>query len=104
MAFKPAMREEELWVGEMAGVEVDGQRVLLLNVDGQVCAYEDRCGHRAVLLSQQGRLLGRRLVCRAHEWTYDACTGRGVNPDSVSLRRYAVEIAGGEIRVDVDVA
>jgi toluene monooxygenase system ferredoxin subunit len=103
MAFKPAMREEDLWIGEMAGVDVDGQRVLLVNIDGEVHAFEDRCGHRAMLLSQ-GRLLGRRLVCRAHDWTYDACTGLGVNPDNVSLRRYAVEIAGGEIRVDVDVA
>ena len=103
MPFKPAMRSEDLWIGEMAGVEVDGHEVLLINIDGQVHAYEDRCQHRAMRLSS-GRLLGRRLVCRAHEWTYDACTGCGVNPNSVSLRRYAVEIAGGEIRVDVDAA
>jgi toluene monooxygenase system ferredoxin subunit len=102
MAFTPAMRHEELWVGEMAGVDVGGRRVLLVNVDGDVCAYEDRCPHRSLPLSR-GMLLGRRLVCRAHEWTYDACTGHGVNPDNVALRRYPVRIAAHHIEVDVDV-
>ena len=102
MAFKPAMRQEELWVGEMAGVVVGGRRVLLVNVDGDVCAYEDRCPHRALPLSQ-GKLLGSRLVCRAHEWTYDACTGHGLNPDNIALRRFPVRIAEHDIEVDVEV-
>jgi toluene monooxygenase system ferredoxin subunit len=101
MAFKPALRHEDLWIGEMIGVEVDERPVLLVNVDGNVCAYEDRCLHRSLRLSR-GLLLGRRLVCRAHDWTYDACTGHGVNPDNVALRRYPVQIAAGDILVDVD--
>jgi toluene monooxygenase system ferredoxin subunit len=102
MAFRPAMRHEALWIGEMAGVDVGGHRVLLVNVEGTVCAYEDRCLHRALPLSQ-GRLLGKRLVCRAHEWTYDACTGRGVNPNGVALRRYPVRIAADNIEIDTEV-
>ena len=103
MAFLPVLREDALWIGEMVGVDVGGRRVLLVNVAGEVCAFEDRCLHRSMPLSE-GRLVDRRLVCRAHAWSYDACTGHGVNPDNVSLRRYPVEITGGEIRVDVDVA
>jgi toluene monooxygenase system ferredoxin subunit len=103
MALKPAMRQEELWIGEMAGVTIDGKAVLLTNVEGRVCAYEDRCLHRGLPLSQ-GRLIDGRLVCRAHEWTYDACTGRGVNPANISLRRYRVELADDDILVDVDAA
>ncbi|HVV49909.1 MAG TPA: Rieske 2Fe-2S domain-containing protein [Polyangia bacterium] len=100
MTFKPALREEELWIGEMAGVKIEGRPVLLVNVEGTVCAYEDRCRHRALPLSL-GRLQGNRLVCAAHEWEYDGCTGRGINPGGVALRRYGVQIADGEIRVDV---
>ncbi len=98
--FKPALAADALWIGEMAGVEIDGRPVLLVNVGGTVCAYEDRCPHRALPLSQ-GILAGDRLVCAAHAWEYDACTGRGINPDTVALRRYEVRIEAGEILVDV---
>ena len=101
MTFKPALPQDDLWIGEMAGMKIDGRPVLLVNVGGTVCAYEDRCLHRALPLSQ-GRLTGDRLVCAAHEWEYDACTGRGINPDGVALRRYAVQIVAGQILVDVD--
>jgi toluene monooxygenase system ferredoxin subunit len=101
VTFKPALREEDLWIGEMAGVKVDGRPVLLVNVAGTVCAYEDRCRHLALPLSQ-GKLTGNRLVCAGHEWTYDASTGCGINPDGVALRRYEVRIVAGEILVDID--
>lgn len=100
MTFKPALREADLWIGEMAGVKIDGRPVLLVNVEGTVCAYEDRCPHRAWPLSL-GKLAGDRLVCAAHAWEYDACTGRGLNPDGVALRRYDVEVVAGEILVDL---
>ena len=101
MTFKPALRQDDLWIGEMTAVKVEGRPVLLVNVEGTVCAYEDRCRHLAHPLSL-GTLTGNRLVCAAHSWEYDACTGRGLNPDGVALRRYAVRIASGEILVDLD--
>lgn len=101
MTFRPVLRAEDLWIGEMAGVNVDGRPVLLVNVEGTVRAFEDRCRHRAMPLSQ-GKLAGNRLVCAAHEWTYDAATGRGINPDGVALRRYDVRIVADQIEVDVE--
>ena len=101
MTFKPALRQDDLWSGEMTSVRVEGRPVLLVNVEGTVCAYEDRCRHLAHPLSR-GTLTGNRLVCAAHAWEYDACTGRGLNPAGVALRRYPVRIAAGEIEVDVD--
>jgi len=101
MTFKPALRQDDLWVGEMTGVKVEGRPVLLVNVGGMVCAYQDRCRHLARPLSL-GTLSGNRLICAAHAWEYDACTGRGLNPAGVALRRYAVRIAAGEILVDLD--
>ena len=101
MTFKPVLRQDDLWIGEMTSVKVEGRPVLLVNVEGTVCAYEDRCRHLAHPLSR-GTLAGRRLVCAAHAWEYDAHTGCGLNPDGVALRRYAVRIAAGEIEVDLD--
>jgi toluene monooxygenase system ferredoxin subunit len=100
VSFRRAAAVDELWVGEMKGVVVDGVRVLLVSLDEGVRAYEDRCLHKGVALSA-GRLAGTRLVCSAHAWEYDVGSGRGLNPDRVCLRAFPVEIAGGEIRVDV---
>jgi toluene monooxygenase system ferredoxin subunit len=101
VTFRLALRQDDLWIGEMTGVKVDGCPVLLVNVEGKICAYADRCSHLAHPLSL-GKLTGNRLVCAAHAWEYDACTGRGINPDGVELRRYEVRISAGEILVELD--
>jgi toluene monooxygenase system ferredoxin subunit len=93
--------KSDLWSGEMRGFEVAGRKVLLVNVDGAISAFPDRCLHQGVALSA-GRLQGRVLTCWAHEWQYDACTGAGINPEGVALPRYPLEIRAGEIWIDLD--
>jgi nitrite reductase/ring-hydroxylating ferredoxin subunit len=41
MPFQKAITIEELWSGEMAGLSIDGQPVLLVNIDGEIRAYAD---------------------------------------------------------------
>ena len=90
----------ELWDGEMQGHVVDGHKLLLLKVDGKVCAYEDRCAHLGVPLSQ-GKLEAGVITCSAHQYQYDARTGRGINPNRVELRAFPVCVKDGEISVDL---
>ena len=92
MSMERALPLDELWSGEMRQVIVRGVRVLLVNVDGSVRAYEDRCRHQGVALSL-GKLEGDVLTCSAHAWQYDVRTGCGVNPESVRLRAFAVAVA-----------
>src|SRR5262245_13829224 len=101
MAYRLAARLDNLWSGEMLGVCLGGRRVLLVRIDGEVHAYEDRCAHLGVALSE-GRLAGGVLTCRAHEWQYDVRTGRSINPKSAMLRRFPVRIEGGAILVAVE--
>ena len=101
MAFRTVLREESLWSGEKLGIEIGGRRILLVNVDGVVRAYEDRCLHHGWPLSR-GKLIGSELTCALHQWRYDACTGMGLNPRGVTLRSYAVRILNGDILVDID--
>jgi toluene monooxygenase system ferredoxin subunit len=37
---------EDLWEGDMTAVVVDGEAVLLVNIDGTVRAYSNRCPTR----------------------------------------------------------
>jgi len=47
-------------------------------------------------------LEGGEIVCRVHEWRYDACSGRGTNPAGVRLRVLPLRVENGRILVDVD--
>lgn len=91
MARRRVLPVHELWDGEMQGHAVDGHKVLLVKLDGRVCAYEDRCAHLGLALSE-GELIDGVIVCKAHHYRYDARTGCGVNPKSVSLRALPITI------------
>ena len=103
MAFVRAAAEEDLWEGETIARRVEGRRVLLARIDGTVRAYEDRCAHLGLPLSE-GSVLGPLLTCGAHRWQYDQRTGRGVNPSTACLARFAVAVRDGGIFVDVSTA
>jgi toluene monooxygenase system ferredoxin subunit len=100
MAFAKAAPLEALPAGGMLACVVGGRKVLLVREAGAVHAYEDRCAHLGVPLSQ-GRLEGGVLTCGAHEWEYDAASGCGVNPASARMKRFAVKVEDGGIWVDV---
>jgi toluene monooxygenase system ferredoxin subunit len=92
---------DDLWEGEMMAVEVDGATVVLVNVDGEVHAYDDRCPHLGARLSE-GSLDGAILTCSAHEWVFDCRLGRGINPAGVCLRRFAVRTDGDVISLRME--
>ena len=68
---------DDIWAGEMRAVNFGAVDVLLCNLDGLLVAYQDRCPHLAKPLSE-GVLSDGVLTCAAHEWEFDARTGRGV--------------------------
>jgi toluene monooxygenase system ferredoxin subunit len=100
MPWHEIMSFDDLWIGEMQGVEVGGVKILLLNVEDEVRAYLDRCPHRASMLSE-GSLKGFTLTCATHLWEFNALTGRGINPESCQLVRFPVRIENGMISVEI---
>ncbi len=100
MSLKPAAALSSLWPGEMRGVQIGDTPVLLVNIGGQVHAYEDRCAHRGIPFSR-GHLEGCLLTCWAHQWQYDLVTGEGQNPRTARLKRLPVHIDHDVILVGV---
>lgn len=100
MTLCRALDADELWIGEMRGLSLNGRRVLVVRTDDGYSAFEDRCAHLGVRLSE-GALSGCVLTCRAHHYQYDARTGQGINPKSVRLPRFPVEVSEGAVLVDV---
>lgn len=101
MPYLKVAQIDELPSGEMRGVVVDGVKVLVVNLDGEVFAYQDRCLHMGVPLSQ-GWFEGASLVCFLHGWEYDARTGETIRPPGSCLERFAVRVEDGAVWVSVE--
>lgn len=92
-------RTDELALGKMRWVSVNGDRVLLANIDGEFHAIADRCGHQFAALSR-GRLNGFEVECPLHFATFDVRTGKCTGgPESRDVPCYRVKVVGEEIRI-----
>lgn len=100
MAFAKLCSLDDVWEGEMESFEVDGHEVLVAVLDGgDVRAYQGICPHQDIPLVE-GTFDGKRLVCRAHQWVFDATTGEGINPGNCRLAEYPVRVDGDVVLVD----
>jgi toluene monooxygenase system ferredoxin subunit len=101
MSFRRVSSLEDLWSGELIGLEVDGNAILLTNVHDRIYAYADSCPHQKSRLSE-GSLLGNTLRCARHQWEFDVCTGKGANPQNACLRTFPVTVVDRDIFLDLD--
>lgn len=66
------------------GVTVAGAQIALFRTtDGTAAAVSDVCPHRRLKLSA-GAVIGDRLRCKYHGWTFDAC-GNGESPGAPKM-------------------
>jgi toluene monooxygenase system ferredoxin subunit len=101
MSFRRVASLEDLWSGEMLSLQVDGEAILLVNIDDHIYAYADACPHQKSRLSE-GSLMGKTLRCARHQWEFDVCTGEGLNPRSACLRVFPVTVESSDILLDLD--
>jgi toluene monooxygenase system ferredoxin subunit len=101
MGFQKVAKTEDLWSGEMLGLEVNGENILLVNIDNHIYAYADVCPHQMSRLSE-GTLTDKILRCGRHHWEFDVFTGSGVNPRNACLKPFPIRLDGEDILVDID--
>jgi toluene monooxygenase system ferredoxin subunit len=102
MTFQRACSGDEVWEGEMTEVDVGTHTILLLRLDGgELRAYQGMCPHQDIPLSE-GKFDGKVLMCRAHQWTFDAGSGHGINPGDCRLAPYPVREEGDDVLVELD--
>ena len=92
---------EDVPPGTLKGVRVKKEPIVLANVDGDICALEDRCSHQDFPLSD-GEVDGDQVICIHHGARFDACTGKNKALPAVRpVRSFPVEVRDGEIFVDL---
>ena len=85
--------------GKLLGVEVDGDPVVIANVDGTYYALEDVCSHQDYPLSD-GELEGTELECIFHGATFDVCSGKATRLPAIRpVKTYQIEDRDGELFV-----
>lgn len=89
----------EIKAGELKGILVDGQEVLLANLDGEIRATSDVCSHEFVLL-HDGWLEEDEVECPQHGSKFDLRSGnvRGL-PATEPISLYEVKVEGEDIFV-----
>jgi nitrite reductase/ring-hydroxylating ferredoxin subunit len=85
----------------MIGVTVNGQKILLANINGNYYALGDKCMHRGCQLSK-GRLEGETVICPCHGSTYDIKTGNFLKgPTKKAQPKYELKIENNDVMIDL---
>ena len=98
----------EVPVGKMKGVTVEGKEILVVNFEGKYYAIGKICNHQRGDLSK-GKLEGKTVTCPKHGSQFDVTTGVSVRGPRVAFIRgktgnvpyYEVKVEGDSIKVNV---
>ena len=99
MQYVPVAKISQVPEGESIHINVNGQAVLLCQVDGQFFAVSAICPHAGQKL-YGGRLQGFEVVCPLHRARFDvrngACTAA---PATQSLASFPVLLEAGKVSI-----
>lgn len=97
--FQPVANEADLQEGGLLGAEVDGQRIVLAKLQGNIYALGSVCTHMRGDLSK-GWIDGEMVRCPLHRSGFDLKTGEAVRPPAKEAEPvYNVKVEDGQIWV-----
>ena len=89
----------EIGPSHMKGVEVDGQKILIANVNGKYYAIGSICTHEGGPLAD-GTLHDYEVECPWHGSKFDIRTGEVTNPPADEPEpSYEIKVEGNEILI-----
>ncbi len=106
MRYVTAALAADVAPGSMRSVDVEGEELLLANVDGKFHAVARTCTHMGANLCE-GQLDGRIVTCPRHGARFDVTTGQAVGKAKLlflsttpkNLATFPVKIEGTEILI-----
>ena len=97
--FVKVAKTTELPEGEMKLIEIDDERILLVNVDGSYYAIDDTCTHAECPLSE-GYLENEIVECSCHGAQFNVKTGEVARPPAFeNLIAYPVKVEEEDILI-----
>ncbi len=97
----PVAKVNDIRSGSMIGIEIEGKKMLIANVEGQFYAMRSICNHMGGPLDK-GKLEGNIVTCPLHGSKWDVKSGKLVQfarplpPEPI----YKLEIQGDQLFVE----
>jgi nitrite reductase/ring-hydroxylating ferredoxin subunit len=92
---------EDVLKNQMQVFNAKGQKILVINVEGELFAIENRCPHMGYPLFF-GSLEGDVLTCGFHSAKFNVKTGKALGPvTSERLKTFPVKIQNSSIFIEV---
>lgn len=99
--FVKVATTNDVALGQVKLVEVNGQKLALFNVEGTYYAIDDACTHRGGPLSE-GEVKGNEVECPWHGALFNIVTGEASGPPAdVAVAKHNVRVQGTDIEVEV---
>lgn len=109
MRYFKALNVSDLAQGEMTKVTVEGEPILLVNLEGTFYAVTNTCTHMGGSLVE-GMLEGDVIKCPRHGAGFDVKTGRNVIKPTIffipgktsDLKTYETKVENNEVLIGID--
>jgi anthranilate 1,2-dioxygenase large subunit len=100
MSWHASISAEEVRAKGLVAVEIDGLRIALYSLDGEILATSNICTHAFAILTE-GRVENGCIECPLHQGLFDIRTGqaRGA-PVTTNLATYDVKLEDGVVWID----
>ena len=95
-----ASREELDEQGRLV-VEIGVQRLVLVDLDGEIRCVPERCPHAGGSLSG-GHIKDGQIACPRHGWRFDLESGRCLSNPRYEIEVFSVVVEEGQIKVWID--
>ena|SRR5437899_9799075 len=99
--FVEVTRSSEIPENGAIGVEVEGKRLALIKLGGEIFAIDDECPHEGGPLCE-GEISGEEIVCPWHASRFNIKTGRVItDPATEDVATYRVRLVGDAVEVEL---
>ena len=99
--FVEVAKKSEIPDAGAIGVEVEGKRLALINLNGEIYAIDDDCPHEGGPLSE-GQISGEEIECPWHTSHFNIKTGRVIrDPATEDVATYRVRLARDVVEVEI---
>lgn len=100
--LKKALASSELQDGQISAVNVNGERIALYRINGEVLATAEVCTHDDCSLEDFGKIEGEEVECTCHAAKFKIKTGEVTRPPAtVPLKTYNVKVEGDDIYIEI---
>ena len=97
--YRTVASASEIPPGTMKLVDLDGDDVVVANVEGTFVAFQNECTHAGGPLSE-GELTGSVVKCPWHATVFDVTTGKPQGgPGREPIKTYVVHVEGEDVQI-----